>query len=244
MSKKQKYLIRTVVFGLIAAAILFCIGYRIHADRNRIPTEAEIEAEKTTARLKAEREATRMATAPETTTQQETEGEEDAVVDIADRYIVEEPEVYEDYEPATEAQPEEVYTAADKWENGEYNFTSDEIWEMTRIVYLENGITYPECTYQTVYLTACAILNRLYDWEECSTIYEVIWEPGQYSTADRYHDYNGSDLGTSNPDGWAISEEAVWNAISNTDRNPHFQSMGVQGEVYYIDPITGEVFCY
>lgn len=166
---------------------------------------------------------------------------EDAVIIETDRFVVEEPEVYEDY---PQEETGELYTTESKWQNGEYQFTSDEVWEMTRIVYLENGITYPECTYQTVYLTACVILNRLYDWDECGTVYDVIWQAGQYSTADRYHDYDGSDLGTSNPDGWATSEEAVWDAIENTDRNPHFQSMAIQGEVYYQDPNIGEYFCY
>ena len=120
----------------------------------------------------------------------------------------------------------------------------DEIWNMTRIVYLENGITYPECTYETVYLTACVILNRLYDWPECSSIIDVIYEKGQYSTACRYEDYDGSELGSSNPEGWEISKQAVYHALEDCDRNPHFQGRSQQGEIYYIDPYTGEVFCY
>lgn len=123
-------------------------------------------------------------------------------------------------------------------------YQQDEIWEMIRIVYLENGITYPECTYETVYLTACVILNRLYDWPECHTITDVIYEPGQYSTAYRYEDYDGSELGSSNPEGWEISEQAVTDAFENCDRNPHFQGRSQQGEIYYVDPYTGEVFCY
>ena len=123
-------------------------------------------------------------------------------------------------------------------------YQQDEIWNMTRIVYLENGITYPECTYETVYLTACVILNRMYDWPECHSITDVIYEPGQYSTTDRYTDYDGSALGTSNPEGWKISEQAVAYALEECDRNPHFQGRSQQGEIYYIDPYTGEVFCY
>ena len=120
----------------------------------------------------------------------------------------------------------------------------DEIWEMIRIVYLENGITYPECTYETVYLTACVILNRLYDWPECNSITDVIFEQGQYSTAYMYEDYNGAALGSSNPEGWEISKQAVYHALEDCDRNPHFQGRSQQGDIYYIDPYTGEVFCY
>jgi len=123
-------------------------------------------------------------------------------------------------------------------------YQQDEIWNMTRIVYLENGITYPECTYETIYLTACVILNRMYDWEECHSIIDVIFEDGQYSTAYMYEDYDGSALGTSNPEGWKISEQAVADALEDCNRNPHFQGRSRQGEVYYIDPYTGEVFCY
>lgn len=135
-------------------------------------------------------------------------------------------------EEETEVHPVETYT-----------FTEDEIWEMTRIVYLENGIDDASTDY-TLYLTACVILNRLYDWGECNTIYEVIWERGQYSTADRYTDYNGGELGSSYPEGWSKSYNAVCEAIENTDRNPHFQSTFAQGTVYYTDPYTGETFCY
>lgn len=213
-----------------------------------------IKPHKLTSEEIAAAEATRKRQEPETTTQEETTTEEPTTEEVtdattisstddswsadSDRYLqaAETVEVYEDY------QQEETEVHTTEATTGAYAFTEDEIWEMTRIVYLENGIV-EESTDETLYLTACVILNRLYDWEECSTVYEVIWEPGQYSTADRYTDYGGGELG-SYAEGWSRSYAAVCAAIENTDRNPHFQSMGVQGEVYYVDPNTGEVFCY
>ena len=159
---------------------------------------------------------------------------EHRTMDTADIYVGDDTA---EPEPAAETETEEEVHSAG------YTFTEDEIWEMTRIVYLENGIV-DESTDTTLYLTACVILNRLYDWDECDTVYEVIWERGQYSTADRYTDYDGSDLGSSYPYGWERSYNAVCQAIENCDRNPHFQSMFAQGAVYYTDPNTGEVFCY
>lgn len=142
-------------------------------------------------------------------------------------------------------EPVEAVKAVDDEEPEEdAYYQQDEIWNMTRIVYLENGITYPECTYETVYLTACVILNRLYDWPECNSITDVIFEQGQYSTAYMYEDYNGAALGSSNPEGWKISEQAVVDALEDCDRNPHFQGRSQQGNIYYTDPYTGEVFCY
>jgi len=140
-----------------------------------------------------------------------------------------------------EAEPTE---AIDMEPEQDAYYQQDEIWNMTRIVYLENGITYPECTYETVYLTACVILNRFYDWPECHSITDVIYEPGQYSTVDMYEDYDGSELGSSNPEGWKISEQAVADALEDCDRNPHYQSRSQQGDIYYTDPYTGEIFCY
>lgn len=249
MKKKMQNVI-FILLWLIAIGLM--IGCAV---KDRELTPDEIAAAETTARLKAERSQNADdftpdpghvyrvdgsdADLPDSSPDREEEEVSDAT-DQAARFIDESPDVYEDYQ----APEEEVHPAEDKWQDGAYQFTSDEIWEMTRITYLENGITYPKCTYQTVYLTACVILNRLYDWDECHTIADVIWEGGQYSTANRYHDYDGSDLGSSNPDGWSISEEAVWDAINNTDRNPHFQSMGAQGAVYYQDPNTGETFSY
>lgn len=205
-------------------------------------TPEEIAAAETTRMLK-EAAATQETTAEEPTTEEVTDATtisstDDSWSADSDRYLQETVEVYEDYQ--REEEETEVHTA--EATPGAYTFTEDEIWEMTRIVYLENGIV-EESTDETLYLTACVILNRLYDWEECSTVYEVIWEPGQYSTADRYTDYGGGELG-SYAEGWSRSYAAVCAAIENTDRNPHFQSMGVQGEVYYVDPNTGEVFCY
>jgi len=248
MSKKSQKVICALAWLIIIALMIGC------AVKPHKLTEDEIAAQETTARLKAEREShaddfttdsgdlyrvdDSDAALPDSRPDREETEVRDAATSEADRFIIEDPEVYEDYKE------EEVHPAPDKWENGSYQFTSNEVWEMTRITYLENGITWPECTYETIYLTACVILNRLYDWDECGTIYDVIWQAGQYSTADRYHDYDGSDLGTSNPEGWSISEEAVWDAINNTDRAPHFQSVAPQGEIYYQDPNTGEVFCY
>lgn len=250
-----RFLIVVEAISLFICAGL--VGYRIAKDETRELTEAEKQAEETTAKLKAERSsyvddtedycvsihsvADSDGDIADNNTDEKDEVE-DAIIIETDRFIVEEPEVYEEYHQ--EETETEVYTTESKWQNGEYQFTSDEIWEMTRIVYLENGITYPECTYKTVYLTACVILNRLYDWDECNTVYDVIWQAGQYSTANRYEDYDGSALGTSNPEGWEISEQAVWDAIENTDRNPHFQSRAIQGEVYYVDPYLEEYFCY
>lgn len=206
-------------------------------------TAEEIAAAETTRMLK-EAAATQETTTEEPTTEEVTDATtisstDDSWSADSDRYLqaAEAVEVYEDYQQEEET---EVHTT--EATPGAYTFTEDEIWEMTRIVYLENGIV-EKSTDETLYLTACVILNRLYDWEECSTVYEVIWEPGQYSTANRYEDYGGGELG-SYVEGWSRSYAAVCAAIENTDRNPHFQSMGVQGEVYYIDPNTGEVFCY
>lgn len=235
MRKKSQ---KAVCALLLTMTIALAIGCAV---KDHELTTEELAAAETTRALKAGKE----------TTEPTTEEEKDAEPSVADAFISEVPDVYEDYqapetEPAQEPEPEqepEVHYDPTHSARG-YEFTSDEVWEMTRIVYLENGITYPECTYNTVYLTACVILNRLYDWDECSTVYDVIWEPGQYSTADRYHDYNGAELGTSNPEGWEISATAVWDAMENCDRHPHFQSMGAQGEVYYVDPVTGETFCY
>lgn len=238
-NKQLKFYLIALLVMMLASS--WACGHKMSEEHHY--TEEELAAAETTRELKTEKETTEET---EPTTVETTEEEEDAEPSIAESFITEMPDVYEDYQaPETEPAAEtEVHTTAEKWESGRYEFDGDEVWEMTRIVYLENGITYPECTYQTVYLTACVILNRLYDWDECHTVYEVIWEPGQYSTADRYHDYNGSDLGSSNPEGWEISATAVWDAIENCDRHPHFQSMGPQGEIYYQDPYTGECFCY
>ena len=237
MKKNRTFeVIICVVVWVVIIGLVIAINVKHHE-----LTPEEIEAAKTTEMLRQSKETTTAEEVEEIETiMQETTESAQAAVE-PDQGNWQEPEE----ETATD--PEEETEAVRPTPNGQgskYDFTSDEIWEMTRIVYLENGITYPECTYTTVYLTACVILNRLYDWDECPDVYAVIFQQGQYSTAYRYEDYDGSDLGTSNPDGWKMSSLAVYEAISDCDRHPHFQSMAPQGEVYYTDPTTGEVFCY
>lgn len=239
MSKKSKTILCAVLWTIIAVCAVAC------ATKDHEPTEGEIAAAEVTAAIE-ETTTEAETTTPEPTTEEPTTEEvTDADTDYhpADSgsadgsgYQQEAPS----YEEPEQTETPEVHTT--EATTGAYTFTEDEIWEMTRIVYLENGIV-EESTDTTLYLTACVILNRLYDWDECSTVYEVIWEPGQYSTADRYTDYGGGELG-SYAEGWSRSYAAVCAAIESTDRNPHFQSMSAQGEVYYIDPTTGEVFCY
>ena len=124
------------------------------------------------------------------------------------------------------------YTGGDTAEG----LTDEEIWQIGRIVELEVGI----CSWYTRYLTACVLLNRMYDWPECSDIYDVIWEPGQYATANRYTDWDGNAL--------VISEttwDAVYSAIADTDRNPHFQCSYAPGfSLYYLDEEYGVYFYY
>ena len=228
MKKIYFYIIAAIVLLMVSS---YAVGYKVALDRDRELTPDEAAAAEVTRQLKEERK--KADEVPDVS------AELPAGETGSSALLVEEPE--EETLPAYSE--EKVYQSPTPEYSIKRELTSDEIWEMTRIVYLENGICYPECSYYTVYLTACVILNRLYDWDY-DDVYEVIWAEGQYSTANRYTDYDGSALGTSNPDGWAIAEQAVYEAIASPDRNPHFQSTGVQGEVYYVDPVTGEVFCY
>lgn len=115
--------------------------------------------------------------------------------------------------------------------------SDDEMWELARIIYLENGRVYPECTYTTVKYTADVLLNRLQQWGYAD-VYEVIWDAGQYSTANNYDNIGAYE------EGWNISWAALYDALENPDYTPVFQAMFPQGNVYYTDPYTGESFGY
>lgn len=118
-----------------------------------------------------------------------------------------------------------------------YGFTDEEVAEIARIVWLEVGIC--SCDYYTQYLTACVILNRYLDWGY-SSLYEVIHASGQYATADMYTEYDGSAI--------RIGERtwsAVYDALADTDRNPHYQMRGGAGmPVYYWDTEWDVCFYY
>lgn len=118
-----------------------------------------------------------------------------------------------------------------------YGFTDDEVYEIARIVWLEVGIC--GCSYYTQYLTTCVILNRYLDWGYDS-LYATIHADGQYATADMYTEYDGSSI--------RIGERtwsAVYDALADTDRNPHYQMRkGYEQRVYYSDPDWDVCFYY
>lgn len=249
---------RFIIFGeiLLLMLVMFACGYKVAKEETRELTPEEKEAALITERLREKRYE--RAVEPYTgsicdmvdnaddnnTYQSDYQVQEEEITEDENAYWVLDSDNNDDWNDWGDSETEApVVSEKEEKENEVYTFTEDEIWEMTRIVYLENGID-DESTDTTIYLTACVILNRLYDWDECNTVYDVIWENGQYSTANRYTDYNGGELGSSYPYGWERSYNAVCSAIENCDRNPHFQSRSVQGSVYYVDPNTGEIFCY
>lgn len=136
-----------------------------------------------------------------------------------------------------------IYTEEEPTENAAYpntrglNLTEDEMYELVRIIYLENGIGYPTCTYLSVKYTADVLLNRLQQWGYADA-YDVIWAPGQYSTANNY-----SNIGAYE-EGWEISWLALYDSLQNPDYTPVFQAQFPQGTIYYQDPVTGEYFGY
>lgn len=118
----------------------------------------------------------------------------------------------------------------------DYGFTDDEVHEIARITYLETGCL---CDYYTVYLTACVIINRYLDWGY-NSISEVIYAPGQYATAYKYDDWGGGKLRI-NERTW----QAVYDAIADTDRSPHYQmGKGYDHQIYYSDPDWDVCFYY
>lgn len=111
-----------------------------------------------------------------------------------------------------------------------YGLSLEEVYEIARVTYLETGIQGEGYEYVT-YLTACVIINRYLDWGYDS-IFEVIEDEDQYATA-----------------GWETDEinevtwEAVYKALTDTDRNVHFQASNYWLEdsgyaLYYDDGIT------
>ena len=250
--KQKKFTRMLVTLEIIAVAIcIFACGYKVAKDETRELTPAEKEAAEVTEKLREKRyeRSVEPYTGNIYDLVDSDDRNNDDQSDYAQEEIVEEENAYWILDSDNNSDRDDrVYNTEasvdiEEEQNEVYSFTEDEIWEMTRIVYLENGID-DESTDTTLYLTACVILNRLYDWDECNTVYDVIWENGQYSTANRYTDYNGGELGSSYPYGWEKSYNAVCKAIECTDRNPHFQATFAQGSVYYQDPNTGEVFSY
>ena len=115
--------------------------------------------------------------------------------------------------------------------------SQNEKYELIRIIYLEKGRSYPKCTYLSIKYTADVLLNRLQQWGY-SNVHQVIWAPGQYSTANNYSNIN------INSEGWMISQIALYDALENPDYVPVYQARKLHGRLYYIDPTTGEKFGY
>lgn len=180
--------------------------------------------------------------------EEEISTEEETVIESEPESIIEEATVSpelpeEDISEMIENEEGPIYTEEEVSSERPYtnarglDLTDDEMYELARIIYLENGIGYPNCTYLSVKYTADVLLNRLQQWGYAD-VYEVIWAPGQYSTANNY-----TDIGAY-AEGWEISWTALYDALDNPDYTPVFQAQFSQGTPYYTDPITGEKFGY
>ena len=124
-----------------------------------------------------------------------------------------------------------------------YSYSEQEIYDLARVTYLEDGCVYPEGSYRSIYLCACVILNRANNWYGGS-ISAAIYASGAYATAYKYTNWGGGALTISD-----ITWAAVNDALSNCDPNPYYQCNGqhLAGyglTEYYRDPVTDEVFYY
>ena len=111
-----------------------------------------------------------------------------------------------------------------------YGLSLEEVYEIARVTYLETGIQGEGYEYVT-YLTACVIINRYLDWGY-ESIFGVTADEGQYATADWKTDEINE-----------VTWEAVYKALTDTDRNVHFQASNYWLEdsgyaLYYDDGIT------
>lgn len=124
-----------------------------------------------------------------------------------------------------------------------YQYSEQEIYDLARVTYLEDGCVYPEGSYRSIYLCACVILNRANNWYGGS-ISSAIYASGQYATAYKYTNWGGGPLVIND-----ITWTAVNDALSNCDPNPYYQCNGqhLAGSgltEYYRDPGSDEVFYY
>lgn len=247
---------RGINIGL-AIGIMTLIGLFVFAACDK--TEPKVSEEEATARLKVaeiHRESemreshfeTETTTVIEPTTVDDTWVFEESWTEEV--YIAPETEFFEETFEVVEIEPTTAYIVQEtgieetespteistgETEEDPWGFTDDELYEIARITYLENGC---EGYYYPTYLTACVILNRYLDWGYGS-ISEVIHAPGQYSTADKYTNWSGGELVISD-----MTWQAVYDAMANLDRNPHYQMNGGSGNLYYRHDETGECFYY
>lgn len=234
MNRKKLTRLLMVTEALLLAVCIFACGYKEGQPHEL--TEAESEAQRVTDEMRESNESTDHSTDVTDDTR--------STADSGCTTEEEEPETWQEdterEEDIHRTEPTAPSETVEKVQIGQRDvlLSDDEMWELVRIIYLENGITYPKCTYRTVKLTADVLLNRLEQWGYADA-YEVIWDDGQYSTANDY-----TDLGETNPEGWEMSWAALRDALENPDYTPLFQSMSPQGTLYYEDPYTGECFGY
>ncbi len=174
----------------------------------------------------AETEKTPSETITETATEKETETTTEAKEETTTRA--------EEEKTASVDIPEDL-------RGGQYS--DQEIYDMARVTYLENGCAYPTGSYRSIYLTACVILNRAENWYGGS-INSAIYDSGQYATAYRYKNWGGGPLQIND-----ITWQAVREALAGCDPNPYYQCngqhlAGMGLTEYYRDPESDEVFYY
>lgn len=114
-----------------------------------------------------------------------------------------------------------------------YGLDIEDVYLIAQVTYLETGWQGEGYEYVT-YLTACVIINRFLDWDY-SSIEEVLADDGQYSTY-------GTDVEEIN----AMTWQQVSKALTDTDRNVHFQACNYwlddDGYILYYDDGTTQIY--
>lgn len=111
-------------------------------------------------------------------------------------------------------------------------YTQENVVLLAQLMEAENGSASDEC----MYLTGVVVLKRVKAKGFPNTVYDVIYQKGQYSTAKRLKSIKPSDRALE------LADELLINGVDEYPDKLVFQSMFPQGHKVY-KKIDGEYFC-
>lgn len=113
-------------------------------------------------------------------------------------------------------------------------FTPDDVNLMANVIYYENW--YTDAEKETAYWTGAVVLNRVKSDKFPNTIYDVLYQRGQYSTTKKFFTKEIPE------ECYEMAQRILAYGTPDVPENVVFQATFKQGKVWKTK--NGEVFCY
>ena len=117
-----------------------------------------------------------------------------------------------------------------------YKQFEEDVSLLAEVIYHENWHT--DKDHLAAYYTGAVVMNRVHSDEWPNTIYDVLYQKGQYSTTKKFYTVELPS------ECYDMARDILINGTPDVPYNVVYQATFKQGSGLWIPPINGEYFCY